>query len=640
LGLKLEPGLAPGQIAIHLGASTHLLILDNCEHQIAAVSGLSEVILRAAPAVHILATSQARLGLLGENVYRLAPLPSPADVTLYGVEQSPAAALFAARVADTAPGFELTNANAAAVCDICARLDGIPLALELAAARVSLLGVEGVRARLDHRLKLLTKSQRGAPARHLTLRTALDWSYDLLTPGEQFVFRCLSVFRGGFCGADVQAVAVSDAVDPWTALDALGALLDRALVARKPGGDANSEPRLLLLETMAEFAGEKLAEAGEAADAYARHAHLMRARLQEAQDAEWTPHASALVSRAVQDIANLRAALTWAAGPDGEAALLIALAGAGSVVWTQAGAETEALAWCEVALRAVTPTTRPALEAELLTAFAKLGQQTDAAREIAALERAVDLFAAAGDRQGQYIALGALAKKQVWRRDEDAAARTIAAAEAVFDPHWPAAIRTNVLQAKTYLFEIQGRPEAGEPLMIELLAIMRALGDPLKIDLAMIELAESYMVQGKNLAEAAALRQAVFDRSDDKSPNIYNLANLFAVYSQMDCLDEALACARRAIDGLKRTKKLATFLDHFALLACKRGRLQAGAHLVGLSDRLLNDSGFDREMSEVRARAQAEALLRTAMPQERLVHLYAEGGGMGMAEAVNAATAP
>lgn len=640
LGLTLQPGPPAAQIGAHIGGSARLLIFDNCEHQIAAVAALVDDLLRAAPAIRVLATSQARLGLADENVYLLAPLPPPTDVTLYSVEQSPAAGLFAARSAQAAPGFALTESNAALVSEICARLDGIPLALELAAARVGLLGLEGVRARLDDRLKLLTKGQSGAPARHLTLRAALAWSYDLLTPSEQFVFRCLSVFRGGFSVADMQAVAVSELVDSWAALDALDALLDRSLVARKLETGAQAEPRFTLLETMAEFASVQSTQAGEARSAHARHAQLMRARLLEAQDAQWTPHASALIHRVVLDLANLRAALAWAAGPDGDAELLIALAGTGSVVWTQAGAELEALAWCEAALRTVTPSTPPAREAELLTAFAKLGQQTDALREVAALERAVDLFGADGDRQGQYIALGALAKKQVWRRDEAAAARAIAAADAAFDLQWPAAIRTNILQAKTYLLEIQGRPELGEPLMIELLAIMRALGDPEKIDMAMIELAESYMVQGKNLVEAAALREAVLARQGDKSPHTFNLINLCAIYIQMDRLDEAITCARTAIDGLKRSKKIIVFLDHFALLACKRGRLEAGAHLVGLSDRLITDSGFDREMSEARARAQAQALLCATLPQDRLTHLFAAGARLGVSEAVDAAISP
>jgi tetratricopeptide (TPR) repeat protein len=223
----------------------------------------------------------------------------------------------------------------------------------------------------------------------------------------------------------------------------------------------------------------------------------------------------------------------------------------------------------------------------------------------------------------------------VWRRDLAGAERAIEAAQAIFDKSWPAAIQTNLLQARTYLLELQGRPEDGEPLMLELLTIMRGLGDPEKIDLAMIELAESYMVQGK-FAAAAELRQAVHDREGRKTPDAYNLANLSATYVQMDRLEEALDCAREASTALKRSLKLNVFLDHFGLLCCKLGRLAEGARLIALSDAHYRDSGFHREMSEERARGQAETLLRGAFSDERLAQLFAEGCAMSAADAFDA----
>lgn len=325
LELKLQTGPAAPQIVARLAGDDHLLILDNCEHQIAAVAALIGEIARGAPGIKILATSQARLGLISENVHVLEPLATPNDVTLYGVEQSPAAALFAARAGQVMPGFEINAANAEVVSDICYRLDGIPLALELAAARVGLLGVEGVRSRLGQRLKLLTKGQRGAAARHQTLRAALEWSYDLLTPEEQFTFRSLGVFRGGFTGGDVQAIAVSDAVDEWASLDALSALIDRSLVARKAGGDPSCEPQFMLLETMAEFAVQKSGDAGEADAARARHAKHFAAS------------ASAVAGRRGDELRNnrnfarldpqhdnLRAAFEWLCAHDRAQAFVLA----------------------------------------------------------------------------------------------------------------------------------------------------------------------------------------------------------------------------------------------------------------------------------------------------------------------------
>jgi tetratricopeptide (TPR) repeat protein len=419
------------------------------------------------------------------------------------------------------------------------------LAIELAAARVPMLGVDGLRKRLEDRFRVLGNASRTAPDRQRTLRGALEWSHALLEPDEQTLFARLGVFVGWFDLEALERVCSDSRIDPWEVVELAASLVDKSLLVL----EARDPPRYRLLETPRAFAVERLAASGEERTFRARHAAFQLARLHEAQENQWRPSGSTMIDRVVQDIGGLRAALHWASGADGDGAMLIALAGTGSVVWSQAGAEQEGLQWCEAALKALTGAEPPGLEADLLVAFAKLSHLSDAAREMAALERAGALFASQHQPQGQYVALGALAKKMVWRRDLDGAARVIADAEAILDPAWPPAIRTNLLQAKTYLLELQGRPEEGEPLMLELVALMRALGDPEKIDMALLDLAESYMVQAK-FAEAAAVRQEVHDREGRKTPDAHNLANLSATYTQMDRLDEALTCAREAASGL------------------------------------------------------------------------------------------
>lgn len=629
-GLTLRAGLP--DLVEQIRDRHMLLILDNCEHVITAAAEASEAIMQGAERVHVLTTSQERLRCGLEHTYRLQPLATPAS----GGERdgSDALDLFAARARAVSPGFTLGPANIEAVAQICRQLDGLPLAIELAAARLPLLGLDGLRQRLEDRFRVLGNASRTAPNRQRTLRGALEWSHALLTATEQILFARLGVFVGWFDLDALEQVCSDAAIESWEVIDLATSLLDKSLLTLDPQG----LPRYRLLETPRAFAVEQLAKSADARAVRARHAGLMRARLLQAQEAQWTPHASTAIDRVVQDIANLRAALHWAASKDGDPELLIALAGTGSVVWTQAGADGEGMSWCETALRAVTGDTQPALEAELLVAFAKLSHLADAPREIASLERASALFASQFQRQGQYIALGALAKKNVWRRDLDGAERAIEAAEAIFDPAWPAAIRTNVLQARTYLLELQGRAQDGERYMLELLEIMRALGDPEKIDLAMIDLAESYMVQGK-LEQAAAMRQAVHDRVGRKTPDTNNLGNLSATYTQMDRLDDALACARECAPALKRINKVHQFLDHFGLLSCKRGRFVEGAHLIAVSDAHYLKSGFAREMSEARARAQAEILLRAQFEEERLLQLFAEGRGMSASDAVEAGLA-
>lgn len=606
-----------------------LLILDNCEHLIAAAAEACEVIMRGAEHVRVLATSQERLRCSLEHTHRLLPLITPAAGAER--EEPDALDLFAARAKAVSPGFTLGPSNIETVAQICRQLDGLPLAIELAAVRLPLLGLDGLRQRLEDRFRVLGNASRTAPTRQRTLRGALEWSHSLLTATEQTLFARLGAFVGWFDLEALEQVCSDAAIESWEVIDLATSLLDKSLLTLDP----QDLPRYRLLETPRAFAVEQLARCEDARAVRGRHAALMRSRLLRAQDAQWTPRGSRAIDKVIGDISNLRAALHWAESEDGDKDLLVALAGTGSVVWTQAGAESEALTWCETALRAVTDSTPPLLEAELLVAFAKLSHQADAPRELAALERASALFASQHERQGQFIALGALAKKHAWRRDIDGAARTIEAAQALYDPTWPPAIQANLLQAKTYLLEMQGRAQEGERYMIEILEIMRALGDPEQIDLATLDLAESYMVQGK-LEEAAALRQGVHDRPDRKTPDMFNLANLSATYTQLDRLDQALACARECSAWLIRSKKIHVFLDHFGLLSCKLGRLAEGARLVGLSDTQYKESGFDREMSEQSSRDEADKILRAAFDDGRLAQLLSEGCGMSVTAVVEA----
>ena len=627
LGLTVGAGLT--DLVEQIKDRRMLLVLDNCEHVIAAAAEVAEAIISGAANIHVMTTSQERLRSNHEHTYRLAPLATPASGDQR--EGPDSLDLFAERARAASPGFELTPENLPAIAQICRQLDGLPLAIELAAARLPLLGLDGLRQRLEDRFRVLGNASRTAPARQRTLRAALEWSHGLLSPAEQTLFARLGVFAGWFDLEALEQVCSDAVLESWEVIDIATSLLDKSLLTL----DSRDPPRYRLLETPRAFAIEQLDRAADARAVRARHAGLMRARLLQAQEAQWTPAGSIAIDRVVQDIGNLRSALTWAAGPDGDPEMLIALAGTGSVVWTQAGAEDEGLTWCETALGQVTDITQPALEAELLVSFAKLSPLKDAEREVAALERAAALFAAQFDRQSQYIALGTLSKKLIWRRDLDGALAAIGQAEALLDPRWPAAIRTDLLQARTYLLEIQGRPAEGEPFMLELLAIMRALGDPEKIDLAMVELAENYMVQGK-FAEAADLRQTVQDRVGRKRPAFQNLANLSAVYTQLDRLEEALACARAGAEGLLRSGKVWPFLDHFALMACKRGRLADGARMAGSADYHFRASGFEREMSEIRSRTQIDLLLRAAVDIGPLQRLYEEGSEMPMGNLIQA----
>jgi predicted ATPase/DNA-binding SARP family transcriptional activator len=285
-----------------------LLVLDNCEHLVEAAAQLAATFLAHCPQLHILATSRESLNIAGETAWLVPSLSLPeAGEPLAAIEQADAIRLFTERAAAALPGFSLTGDNAAAVAQLCQRLDGLPLAIELAAARVKLLQVEQLLARLDDRFRLLTGGSRAARPRHQTLAALIDWSYDLLSPAEQRLLRRLSVFAGGFSLEAAEAVCAPENKDE--VLELLAQLVNKSLVVsgRAPGQAA----RYHLLETIRQYAWARLAEAGEADPAQAAHlAYFVRLAetadpgLASGEQLRW-------LERLDAEHDNLQAALGW-----------------------------------------------------------------------------------------------------------------------------------------------------------------------------------------------------------------------------------------------------------------------------------------------------------------------------------------
>ncbi len=276
LGVQLSGDRLPGEaMASLLAPQRLLLVLDNCEHLTDFVAEFIESVRAAAPHVRFLITSQETLKTAEEHIHRVGGLAVPADDGAATALQAGAIELFVARAQGADPNFALSAAHTPAVIEICRRLDGIPLAIELAAARLPLLGVEGMRTRLDERFNVLTASSRVVLRRHQTLRATLEWSHGLLTPDENTVFRRLGVFAGSFTLEAAQNVASDERIDVWAALDHLGALVDKSLVL----AEGDPVPRYRLLETTRAYALERLAEAGETERVLQRHAEALVAML-------------------------------------------------------------------------------------------------------------------------------------------------------------------------------------------------------------------------------------------------------------------------------------------------------------------------------------------------------------------------
>ncbi|GAB2583968.1 BTAD domain-containing putative transcriptional regulator [Streptomyces capparidis] len=319
------PGTVEDRLTAALRDRDPLLVLDNCEHVVGPVAALAEALLRAAPRLRILATSREPLGVAGERVWPVPPLALPGeDADPARAAGSPAVELFVARAADAVPGFALDRGNAAAVTAICRRLDGIPLALELAAARVRALGVQELAARLDDRFRVLTAGRRGAPARQQTLRAVIDWSWRLLSGPERVVLRRLGVHVDGFTLEAAEEVAAEDGVD---VVDVLARLVDRSLVAAEPAAPGGGGVRYRLLESVRAYCLERLREAGESAALHERHARHHLGLAERAEPHLYGEGQREWLARLDRERANLRAAFAWAVrARDGDTAVRLAVA--------------------------------------------------------------------------------------------------------------------------------------------------------------------------------------------------------------------------------------------------------------------------------------------------------------------------
>ncbi|MCC8402445.1 helix-turn-helix transcriptional regulator [Paraburkholderia sp. MMS20-SJTN17] len=353
LGVAVFSGNPVPDLIASLGDTPILLVLDNCEHVVEAVAQVAEQLLQGASGVHLLVTSREPLRANGESVHRLSALPFPEAGARIGIEEAgsyPAISLFHDRAKAADDAFQFTVSNIGAVADICRRLDGIPLAIEFAAARVAHMDVRAIAARLDDRFALLTQGRRTALPRHQTLKAALDWSYELLDPHEQHVLRRLSVMRSSFGMREAVAVASCGQIDEAAIFDAISGLVAKSLVARDIG-DADNPYRLL--DTTRQYAHLRLLEAGEANETRRLHTiHCCEtfADLGAAWEGKAQTHWLAQLSRRIDDI---RAAFEWASHQDGDPELEIDLVIATAPLWLHLSLPHEFLSMAEHAIAAV-----------------------------------------------------------------------------------------------------------------------------------------------------------------------------------------------------------------------------------------------------------------------------------------------
>ena len=351
-GLREEAGRPLlSTLTDHLRSKRLLLILDNCEHLVQAGAELAESLLHACPDMCILATSREMLGVGGERALYVPSLsiPDPRESpSVESLSQYGAVRLFADRAVTVEPNFTLTEENAAAIVQICRRLDGIPFAIELAAARIKVLRVEQIAERLVDAFRLLTGGNRTALPRHQTLQAALDWSYDLLSEKERFLFNRLSVFAGGWTLEAAEAVCAGDGIESTEILDLLVHLLNKSLVIAEH--EQRDETRYRLLEIVRQYVLMKLVVNHEAITARRRHAEYYLGLAEEVLSYLITPVQPAWFDRMEIEHDNLRAALAWSLSAPGGGELGLRLAATARSFWQARGYWSEGRGWLEGAL--------------------------------------------------------------------------------------------------------------------------------------------------------------------------------------------------------------------------------------------------------------------------------------------------
>jgi predicted ATPase len=394
------------ELLVTVVAERHLLlVLDNCEHLLPAMPLVGEL-LTSGPQLTVLATSRARLRLRGEREFPVPPLALPANgdgpLPLAGLAGVAAVRLFVERAQAVQRHFSLTSEEAPMVAEICRRLEGFPLAIELAAAHVKILPPAALLARLDRRLPMLTGGARDAPQRHGTMRDAIAWSYDLLSADEQALFRQLAVFAGGFTLA--AAEWVSGVPSPPAVLDVITSLVEKSLLRRSDG--IGGEPRFEMLETIREFGVEQLVAQGERASAQQRHADYFLRFAHEADRRLRGREQLVQLARLEAERDNLRAALAWGLASPDRAEIALRLVVALQWFWFLRDHFSEGRRWLEQAL--AQPATEDSLPARV-RALAAVGllanHQDDYPAARARLQESVDLARRIGDAHGLAYAL-------------------------------------------------------------------------------------------------------------------------------------------------------------------------------------------------------------------------------------------
>jgi predicted ATPase/class 3 adenylate cyclase len=615
-----------------------LLVLDNFEQVLEGAPLVGELV-AACPKLQVLATSRIPLRLYGEQEYPVPPLALPDPRVLPPVEvltQYEAVRLFVERARAVKADFSVTNENAPAVAEICARLDGLPLAIELAAARVRILPPQKMLEKLSNRLKLLKGGARDLPTRQQTLRGAIDWSHDLLEEDEKTLFKRLSVFSGGRTLEGIEEIC--DPEGDLEALEGVESLVEKSLLRQEEG--PNGEPRYVMLETVHEYAREKLQESGEAEATKHVHAQYFLALAEEAESELKGPDQLEWLERLEVEHDNMRAALAWALeSKHGDLALR--LAGALWWLWLVRGHLSEGRDWLEEALGSEGGAPVSVRAKALVGAGRLTAEQGDLKRGTALLEEGVALYREAGPKGGLADALDNLGIAQDYGGEFERGEALYEESVGLFRE---AGDRWGVAEALNNLALIAGqRGESDQEMALheESLRIRRELGDKRGIAMSITNLAECTL-EGGDYARAEDMFEEVLRMARELGDKWFVAAGLDGhgkVALERGDLERAAALLAESLRMYLEVWSvlwISVGLANLATVATATGTTERAARLWGAADGLCRPTGVNLDDLFItrfyeRYRAAARAEMGEAAWQEALT----EGRAMPLDEAIS-----
>lgn len=645
-----DPALVPSAIAAALGIddtghqelldgivlalkdSATLIIFDNCEHVLETAARVADRILRDCPRSRIIATTREALAIAGEHVYRFPTLSTNEGV-----------ALFEERAKSADSRFMLTEDNRPTIEAIVQQLDGIALAIELAAPRVKVLGVNQLAKRLDQRLTLLAGGSRTALPRQQTLRFLIGWSYDLLSEGERAFLRQLAVFRGTFSLEAVTDVCLRpDSVEDWDELLLLSSLIDKSLVIAEPGDDL----RYRILESTREYALERLQEAGEYESTLSRHCRCFEGAAERAYSAVWTTNLADWLAQTRADIENYRAAIDWGLLQGHDPAAGAAIVANLLYLWDQS-LTTEGRRLLERA-KAVSEANSPGmLRAKILVADVTLADR-DVGNPEACAPLAVAAASETGDRVTHAIALQ-MYGANLWRSGNgEEAVRQLERALEIARPLQFSHFTAMLLHSLGAACMSSGRNADGLRMSNEAASTFRELGDRRRLVSPLANIAEQNFASG-DVDDAIAVASEAVAISAEMDAGLYETAlvrtNLAAYLLRARHFAQAWASAREAILPALRSEahiQLGVAIQHLANIAAVYGDAERAARLTGYVDALLIAAGIERRVAEASENivyADLITLLRDKLSDNRLASLTKEGAAMTEQHAVEEAMA-